>query len=73
MPASVMKMPEARKAVQMYQEGFSQPQIAQAVGRSRKAVRTALAQLGVKPRTPTEGYLAWLEQRKSPHPGEQLI
>lgn len=63
MPASVMTMPEASKALQMHEAGHSQPQIAAALGRSRSAVRTALRQLGVAPRTPTEGYRAWLQLR----------
>lgn len=54
MPASVMTMPEATKAVQMYQSGASQPEIAEALRRSRKAVRTALRQLGVPARSASD-------------------
>jgi DNA-binding NarL/FixJ family response regulator len=68
MPASVMTMPEAKKAVQMYAEGYSQPQIAAHLNRSRKAVRTALRQLGVKPRTLAE---AWRNQFQ-PGPDKRL-
>jgi DNA-binding NarL/FixJ family response regulator len=58
MPASVMTMPEATKAVQLHALGYSQPQIAQELGRSRKAVRTAFRQLGVKQRTNAESQCA---------------
>jgi hypothetical protein len=63
MPASVLLMPEATKAVQMYAAGHSTPQIAQALGRSRKAIRTGLRQMGVAPRSPANGYRAWLRLR----------
>jgi biotin operon repressor len=63
MPASVMTMPEATKALQLYEAGYSQPQIAAEIGRSRKAVRTAFRQLGVQPRSSTDGYRAWLRLR----------
>ena len=43
----------------MYQQGYSQPQIAASLNRSRKAVRTVLRQLGVKTRTSSE---AWRNQ-----------
>lgn len=54
MPASVMTMPEATKAVQMYQAGHGQPEIAAALQRSRKAIRTAFRQLGVQTRDRAE-------------------
>lgn len=63
MPASVMTMPEAKKAAQMYEEGYSQPQIAQEIGRTRKAVRTAFRQLGIQPRSSAEGYRLWLAKQ----------
>lgn len=71
MPASVMTMPEAKKAAQMHAEGYSQPQIAKALGRSRSAVRTAFRQLDIQTRNPAEGYRAWLRLRggKGPHNG----
>lgn len=75
MPASVMTMPEAARAVQMYREGYSQPQIATALGRSRKAVRTALRQLGVQTRTSADGYRIWLRKRGgvgTKHPAQRL-
>ena len=71
MPASVLTMPEATRAAQMHQAGHSELQIAAALGRSRKAVRTGLRQIGVQPRTKGEGYRAWLALRggKGPHDG----
>ncbi len=63
MPASVMTMPEATRARQMHERGMSQPQIAQALGRSRKAVRTAFKQLGIEQRSPADGYREWLRAR----------
>jgi DNA-binding NarL/FixJ family response regulator len=54
MPASVLTMPEATKAVRLYAKGDGTPAIAAALGRSRKAVRTALRQLGVRPRSLSE-------------------
>lgn len=60
MPASVMTMPEASRALDLYGKGYSQPQIAKEIGRSRKAVRTAFRQLGVSPRSRGDGYRAWL-------------
>jgi biotin operon repressor len=63
MPASVLLITEAHKAVQMHEQGYSQPQIAQAIGRSRKAIRTGLRQMGVAPRSPAEGYRLWLKLR----------
>jgi hypothetical protein len=63
MPAAVLLMPEATKAVQMYAAGHSTPQIAAALGRSRKAIRTGLRQMGVAPRSAADGYRAWLRLR----------
>lgn len=57
MPASVMTMPEARKAIDLYQQGLSQPAVAQAIKRSRKAVRTAFRQLGVQMRDASQAQL----------------
>jgi len=62
MPASVMTMPEAKRAVEMHAEGFSQPQIAAALNRSRKAVRTAFRQLGVQQRSRAEGLRERIKQ-----------
>lgn len=64
MPASVMTMPEAKRAAQMYAEGYSQPQVAKTLCRSRKAVRTALRQLGIPMRSSAEGLRARLQQSK---------
>lgn len=72
MGASVMTMPEATRAVQMYAEGYSQPQIAKALGRTRTAVRTAFKQLGVKQRTPTEGVREWVKRRNQPLTRQQI-
>ncbi len=63
MPASQMTMPEATRAAQMHREGYSQKQIAQALDRSRKAIRSALRQLGVQQRSRGEGYRTWLALR----------
>lgn len=63
MPASVMTMPEALKARQMHEQGLSQVQIAAALGRSRKAVRTMFRQLDIQPRSSAEGYRTWLQSR----------
>jgi hypothetical protein len=63
MPASTLLMPEAKRAVQMHEQGYSQPQIAQALGRSRKAIRTGLRHMGVTPRTSADGYRSWLRLR----------
>lgn len=60
MPASVMTMPQAKVAVQMHRDGYSQPQIAAALNLSRSAVRTGLKHMGVHPRTQAEGYRSWL-------------
>jgi IS30 family transposase len=75
MPASTLLMPEAKKAVAMHEQGYSQPQIAQALGRSRKAIRTGLRHMGVASRSPADGYRAWLRLRDGvgnrvplPHP-----
>jgi transposase len=56
-------MPEALKAAEMYEQGHSLPQIAAVIGRSRKTIATGLRQLGRQPRTPAEGYRAWLRLR----------
>lgn len=68
MPASVLLMPEAVKAVQLYEQGYGTPSIAQALGRSRKAVRTGLRHMGVPARTSTEGLHAWLALREAALP-----
>lgn len=47
----------------MYEQGHSQPQIARALGRSRKAIRTGLRHMGVTTRSRRDGYLAWLRLR----------
>lgn len=50
MPASRTTMPEAKKAAALYLAGKSQPAVAAELGKSRKAVRTALRHLGVQAR-----------------------
>lgn len=65
MPASVLLMPEAVKAVQMYRSGYGTPEIAQALGRSRKAIRTGLRHMGVPTRTNAEARRAWLALRQN--------
>jgi hypothetical protein len=67
MPASVMTMPEAVKAKTMYEQGHGQPEIARALNRSRKAVRTAFRQLGIEVRSRAEAQRA--RYRQSPSPG----
>ena len=59
----LMTMPQAKRAVQMHRDGFSQPQIAAALNLSRSAVRTGLKHMGIQPRTQAEGYRAWLRLR----------
>lgn len=69
MPASVLLMPEAVQAVQMYQQGYGTPEIARTLGRSRKAIRTGLRHMGVQTRTNAEARLAWLALREdAPRP-----
>lgn len=63
MPVCPVTMPQAKQAVQMYQQGHSQPQIAAALGLSRSSVRTTLRLMDVQVRTQTEGYRAWLALR----------
>lgn len=63
MPASVLLITEAKRAVQMYEQGYSQKQIARALGRSRKAVRTGLRHMSVTQRSSDEGYRTWLRLR----------
>lgn len=63
MPASVLLITEAKKAVQMHAQGYSQKQIARALGRSRKAVRTGLRHMGVQQRSSADGYRLWLQLR----------
>jgi AraC-like DNA-binding protein len=65
MPASPILMPEALKAADLYAQGYSLPQIAEVVGRSRKTVATGLRMLGHQPRSRTEGYRQWLRLRGS--------
>lgn len=63
MPASVLLMPEAVKAVQLYEQGYGMPEIADTLGRSRKAIRTGLRHMGVPTRTNAEARRAWLALR----------
>ena len=74
MPASVLLMPEAVKAVQLYEQGYGTPEIAQALGRSRKAIRTGLRHMGISTRTNADARKAWLatrdERRQWPFPAK---
>lgn len=74
MPASVLLMPEAVKAAQMYRSGYGTPEIAQALGRSRKAIRTGLRHMGVPTRAASDARMAWLalhdERRQWPFPAK---
>lgn len=58
MPTTVLTMPKARLAARLYEQGYSQPQIASVLGRSRNAVRTALRHMNVQCRDPAEGVRA---------------
>jgi predicted transcriptional regulator len=49
-----LTVPQMRQAAQMYGEGRSQRAIAQALGASRTAVRSALRHHGVSPRPQKE-------------------
>jgi hypothetical protein len=67
MSASTVTMPEATVIRQMYESGHGTPAIAVTVGRSRKAVRTALRQLGVELRSRSQAQYARQAARRSPH------
>jgi hypothetical protein len=60
----LLTMPEATKAAQMYRQGLSHPQVARELGRSRKAIRTALRLLGVPARNASEAQrVRYMEQK----------
>lgn len=43
---------EEAQAVALYRRGWSQQEVAEKIGRSRRAVRNALDRAGVRPRSP---------------------
>jgi IS30 family transposase len=63
MPASVLLAPEGKRLAELYAQGYSVPQIAETLGRSRKAIRTGMRHLGMQPRTSAEGLRVWLRLR----------
>lgn len=66
MPASSLLMPEARKAAELYAQGYSMEQTAAKIGRSRKVVATGLKHMGVKTRPLTEGAALWRKRKDAP-------
>lgn len=54
---------EDERIAELYEMGFSQPEVARAVGRSRQAVRQALRRTGVPVRTSKQGQHEWLKRK----------
>jgi ParB-like chromosome segregation protein Spo0J len=59
-----MSRAEDERAAELYGLGFSQPEVAGALGRSRKAVRNALRRMEVSPRNPAQGQREWIERQR---------
>jgi ParB-like chromosome segregation protein Spo0J len=59
-----MSRAEDERAAELYELGFSQPEVAGALGRSRKAVRQALKRMGVPIRTSQQGQREWIDRQR---------
>jgi hypothetical protein len=55
---------EDQRAAELYRLGFSQPEVARVIGRSRKAVRQALARSSIAPRSRADGYREWIARAR---------
>lgn len=62
MPFPQMAPHEDDRAAELYALGFSQPEVAGIMNRSRKAVRQALKRKGIQPRTSPDGYREWIRR-----------
>ena len=59
-----MSRAEDERAADLYRIGFSQPEVARVIGRSRKAVRQALNRMNVKPRSSKAGQREWIDRQR---------
>jgi hypothetical protein len=64
MPFPQMSKAEDERAAELYSLGFSQPEVAGALRRSRKAVRQALRRMGVQARSPHAGQREWIARQR---------
>jgi IS30 family transposase len=59
-----MSQSEDERAAELYRIGWSQPEVARVMGRSRKAVRQALKRMGVPTRTSKSGQRELIDRQR---------
>jgi hypothetical protein len=59
-----MSQAEDEQIAELYSFGYSQPEVARRVGRSRMAVRRALKRQGIESRTPKQAQREWLDSQR---------
>jgi IS30 family transposase len=59
-----MSQAEDDQIAELYAFGYSQPEVARRVGRSRNAVRRSLKRQGIEPRQPKAAQREWLDAQR---------
>jgi IS30 family transposase len=59
-----MSQAEDEQIAELYSFGYSQPEVARRVGRSRTAVRRALKRQGIEARSPKQAQREWIDSQR---------